>query len=144
MADDDAFELERFVEAQEGVFERALDELKAGCKRTHWMWFIFPQTRGLGHSAMAQRYGLGSLEEARAYLAHPVLGPRLVACTEAALECRAPSLHALFGSPDDMKFISSMSLFRLADTAGRGRWQAALDRWNSGRLDARTVALMGS
>ena len=139
----DPFDLERFVQAQAGVHERALAELAAGRKQSHWMWFVFPQARGLGHSPMAQRYGVGSLAEARAYLAQPVLGPRLIACSEAALGCGEPSLRALFGSPDDLKFISSMSLFRLADPEGHGPWQTALDRWNSGQVDQRTAALIG-
>ena len=138
----DPYGLERFVKAQAGVYERALAELTAGRKQSHWMWFVFPQACGLGRSSMAQHYGVGSLDEARAYLAHPVLGPRLAACAEAALACGQPSLPVLFGSPDDLKFISSMSLFRLADDEGRGPWQAALDRWNGGRPDERTAALM--
>ena len=140
----DPYQLQRFLDAQDGVWEAALRELSEGRKRSHWMWFVFPQARGLGHSPMAHHYGVGSLAEARAYLDHPVLGPRLVRCAEAALGCGEPDLHRLFGSPDDMKFISSMSLYRLADPDGDGPWQAALDRWNGGRLDERTVALMGA
>jgi uncharacterized protein (DUF1810 family) len=100
----DPFDLERFVTAQEPVFGRVLGELQAGRKRSHWMWFVFPQLRGLGRSPMADRYGIGSLAEARAYLAHPVLGPRLDLCARTVLESEAASLHAIFGSPDDMKF----------------------------------------
>src|SRR5882724_3520289 len=111
MAAADPFDLERFVKAQAPVFGAALDELKAGHKRTHWMWFVFPQLRGLGHSTMAEIYGIASLDEARAYLAHPVLGPRLRQCTEAVLAVADRSLHAIFGSPDDAKFRSSMTLF---------------------------------
>src|SRR3712207_1394859 len=96
-----AFDLERFVTAQAPMFTTALNELKAGQKRSHWMWFVFPQLSGLGRSAMATLYGIGSLDEARAYLAHPLLGPRLVECTRAVLAIEGRSLHAIFGSPDD-------------------------------------------
>lgn len=137
----DPHDLDRFLEAQAGVYETGLAELAAGRKRGHWMWFIFPQARGLGQSAMAHRYGVASLDEARAYLAHPALGPRLIASAEAVLGCGEPSLRRIFGAPDDMKFISSMSLFRLAG-GDYAPWQTALDRWNGGRLDPRTVALM--
>jgi uncharacterized protein (DUF1810 family) len=111
MPDADPFDLNRFVIAQAPVFAAALDELKAGRKRSHWMWFIFPQLRGLGHSSMAEFYGISSLDEGRAYLAHPLLGPRLILCTETVLALQGRSLHAIFGSPDDMKFRSSMTLF---------------------------------
>jgi uncharacterized protein (DUF1810 family) len=140
----DPFDLQRFVDAQAGAWETALRELGEGRKRSHWMWFVFPQARGLGHSPMAHHYGIVSLPEAQAYLDHPVLGPRLVRCAEAALGCGEDDLHRLFGSPDDMKFISSMSLFRLADPQGAGPWQTALDRWNGGRPDPRTVELMSA
>ena len=137
----DPYDLHRFVTAQEGVFDRALAELKAGRKQSHWMWFVFPQARGLGRSPTAQHYGIGSLDEARGYLDHRVLGPRLLAATQAALDAPAPSLHALFGSPDDMKFVSSMTLFALA-AADPAPFQAALDRWNGGRQDDRTPSLL--
>src|SRR4051812_31904857 len=104
--------LDRFVVAQEPVFTTALNELGSGRKRTHWMWFIFPQLRGLGHSSTAEFYGIGSLTEARAYLAHPLLGPRLILCTEAVLGISDRSLQAIFGSSDDMKFRSSMTCSR--------------------------------
>ena len=137
----DSFALEKFLDAQNPVSDEVHAELRRGRKEGHWMWFVFPQARGLGHSPMAQRYGIGSLDEARAYLAHPTLGPRLARSAEAALGCGAPSLNALFGSPDDLKFISSMSLFRLAEgEAAKGPFQAALDRWNAGRIDPRSVA----
>ncbi len=141
MAHEDTYDLQRFVTAQAGAYDQALSELKAGRKRTHWMWFIFPQARGLGRSPTADFFGVASLSEARAYLAHPVLGPRLLACTAAATEAPAPSLNALFGSPDDLKFVSSMTLFRLA-AGDPTPFQAALDRWNGGRLDPRTVQLI--
>jgi uncharacterized protein (DUF1810 family) len=110
----DLFNLERFVKAQEPVFRSVLNELRAGRKRSHWMWFVFPQLRGLGRSSTAEYYGISSLAEARAYLAHPVLGPRLDLGTTTVLEIQAPSLNAIFGSPDDMKFRSCVTLFALA------------------------------
>jgi uncharacterized protein (DUF1810 family) len=133
------FDLERFVTAQEPVFERVLGELRAGRKRSHWMWFVFPQLRGLGRSPMADRYGIGSLAEARAYLAHPVLGPRLDLCTRTVLESEAASLHAIFGSPDDMKFRSCATLFALATGEENNVFQQALDRWCGGQQDERTL-----
>jgi uncharacterized protein (DUF1810 family) len=138
----DVYELERFVRAQSANYADALGELRAGRKRTHWMWYVFPQARGLGHSSMAERYGVASLEEARAYLAHPVLGPRLAECADAMLGHADKSLNAILGSPDDMKFISSMSLFRLAQGEAAGPFQKALEIWNGGALDPRTVGLM--
>jgi uncharacterized protein (DUF1810 family) len=135
----DPFDLARFVSAQVGVFERAAQELRAGRKRTHWMWFIFPQLKALGHSSNAQFYGIASLAEASAYVEHPVLGPRLEAATAAVQASPAASLHALFGSPDDLKFRSSMTLFSVA--APDGPYQAALDRWCDGP-DPRTVLLL--
>ena len=135
------FDLERFVDAQQGVYEQALAELEAGRKRTHWMWFIFPQLRGLGHSSTAEFYGIGSLNEARAYIAHPLLGPRLILCTEAVLGISDRSLQAIFGSPDDMKFRSSMTLFVLAAGNPDSVFQRALDRYCGGRMDERTVGI---
>ena len=110
---DDSHDLERFVRAQDadGTYERALSELRAGRKTSHWMWFVFPQIAGLGRSAMAQRYAIGSLEEARAYLAHPVLGPRLRECAEVVAGSGAPSADALLGGIDATKLRSSMTLF---------------------------------
>jgi uncharacterized protein (DUF1810 family) len=137
----DAFDLARFLSAQASHFEKALKELRDGQKRSHWMWFVFPQLKGLGRSARAQCYGLSSLEEAAAYLEHPVLSARLEAAVAAVQACRAPSLHALFGSPDDMKFCSSMTLFAIA--APDGPYQAALERW-CGEPDHRTVALLAA
>ncbi|CAO4164794.1 DUF1810 domain-containing protein [Methylorubrum aminovorans] len=112
---DDGFDLNRFVEAQAGVYETALAELRGGRKRSHWMWFVFPQIAGLGFSAMARRYAIGSLAEARAYLAHPLLGERLRTCTRAVNAWEDRSAHTLFGAPDDVKFRSSMTLFAQAD-----------------------------
>jgi uncharacterized protein (DUF1810 family) len=107
------------------------------------MWFVFPQLRGLGRSATATRYGIGSLDEARAYLAHPLLGPRLDLCTNAVLGIEARSLHEIFGSPDDMKFYSSMSLFALAAGGPATPYRGALDRWWRGEADPETLCLLG-
>jgi len=137
----DPFNLERFMTAQEPVFNTVLDELRAGRKRSHWMWFIFPQLRGLGRSSMAEYYGISSLAEARAYLAHPMLGPRLDLCTRTVLDIEAPSLTAIFGSPDDMKFRSCATLFALVSAERDNPFQRALDRWCDGPPDERTLAL---
>ena len=110
----DPFELERFVEAQRPVYEAVLGELRAGRKRSHWMWFIFPQIAGLGYSAMTQRFALGSLDEAVAYLAHSVLGPRLRECATLVAAIEGRSAADIFGDPDDRKFRSSMTLFARA------------------------------
>jgi uncharacterized protein (DUF1810 family) len=142
MTSEDSFDLERFVTAQAPVFETVLAELRAGRKRSHWMWFVFPQLRGLGQSATARFYGIASIDEARAYLAHPVLGPRLDLCTTIVLGSEGPSLHAIFGSPDDMKFRSCMTLFSLATDDPANPFRQALDRWCSGRPDERTLALL--
>lgn len=109
----DAFNLQRFVDAQNGVFETALAELRGGHKRTHWMWFIFPQIRGLGESDTSRFYAISGLGEAKAYLDHDVLGPRLVEATQAVLDNKQP-LRKIFHSPDDLKFKSSMTLFAAA------------------------------
>jgi len=142
MQADDPFDLERFVTAQAPIFEAALGELRAGRKRSHWMWFVFPQLRGLGRSATAQFYGLASLEEARAYLAHPVLGARLNLCAETVLAIEGRSLGAIFGSPDDMKFHSSMTLFARAADDEQSAYRRALDRYCGGRMDELTLALL--
>ena len=137
----DRFDLERFVTAQAGVFEDALAELRAGRKRSHWMWFVFPQLAELGLSSTARFYGLASLDEARAYLAHPRLGARLAQAVEAAAASGASSLRALFGTPDDLKFRSCMTLFAEADP--QGPFTPALQRWCGGEPDARTLELLG-
>jgi uncharacterized protein (DUF1810 family) len=139
----DTFDLERFAEAQRPVFDAVLQELRGGRKRSHWMWFVFPQLKGLGSSPMAQVYGIESLAEARAYLAHTVLGPRLVLCTEAVLAIEGKSLNAIFGSPDDLKFCSSMTLFSRAAEETADVFRRALDRFCAGREDSRTLALLG-
>jgi len=131
--------LARFIESQDRVIACVRAELRAGRKRTHWMWFVFPQLEGLGHSAMAERYAIGSLDEATAYAAHPVLGARLRECTELVLAFRNRTVHDIFGSPDDLKFHSCMTLFARAapeDTPFR----SALERFFGGREDPGTLA----
>lgn len=140
----DTFDLERFVKAQAPVFDTAVAELRAGKKQSHWMWFIFPQVRGLGHSSMAEHYGISSLAEAEAYLHHDFLGSRLIKCTETVLTSNAPSLRSLFGSPDDLKFCSSMTLFATASDSDVSVFQRALDRWCGGQRDEKTLQLVNS
>jgi len=138
---DDPYNLRRFLSAQEGVYERALAELRSGQKRTHWMWYIFPQFDGLGYSPTAKQYSIKSMEEARQYLNHPVLGKRLLECTEAVLALKGRTLSEIFGYPDDLKFKSSMTLFEKA--AGSGSvFSSALDRLCSGERDAATLSLL--
>ena len=137
---DDPFGLQRFVDAQEPVFLQVCAELASGRKRSHWMWFVFPQLKGLGASSMAQHYGIGSLAEARSFRAHPVLGPRLQQCTELVLAVDGRSAHEIFGSPDDLKFRSCMTLF--AQATGEPVFARALDRFFGGQPDARTLALL--
>ncbi len=137
----DPFDLGRLVAAQDPVFSTVVAELTAGTKRTHWMWFVFPQIAGLGTSPTAQRYALGSLAEAQAFLAHPTLGPRLEHCTALANAIPDRSLGAIFGSPDDMKFCSSMTLFAKAATAP-DLFETALRRFCGGEPDRATLALL--
>ncbi|HEY3994609.1 MAG TPA: DUF1810 domain-containing protein [Mycobacterium sp.] len=134
----DPFELERFVAAQEPVYRDVIAELRDGRKRSHWMWFVFPQLRGLGGSAMAARYGISSLEEADAYLRHPVLGPRLRECTQLVNGVQGRSIGEIFGSPDDLKLCSSMTLFARA-TDDNEDFIALLDKFYDGRQDELTL-----
>jgi uncharacterized protein (DUF1810 family) len=135
----DPYDLQRFVDAQESVIDDVRAELAAGRKRTHWMWFVFPQIAGLGHSAMAQHYAISSREEARAYLAHPVLGTRLVELTRIVNGVQGRSVSDIFGYPDDMKFHSSMTLFaHTADDADV--FNEALRRYFEGRADEATLS----
>lgn len=135
---DTDFDLERFVAAQQGAYESALAELQAGRKRTHWMWFIFPQIAGLGSSEMAQAYAIRNGDEAAAYLAHPVLGPRLRACAAAVASHGGEPVDAIFGYPDDLKFHSCMTLF--ADVApDEAVFQDCLDRFFDGAPDQATL-----
>src|SRR5260370_30714457 len=142
MTSADRSNLERFVTAAAPVFETVLAELRAGRKRTHWMWFVFPQLSGLGRSSTARFYGIGSIDEAHAYLAHPLLGPRLDLCARIVLASESPSLHAIFGSPDDMKFRSCMTLFSPAADGPGNPFRRALDRWRSGRPHDHKPALI--
>ena len=133
-----SYDLERFVAAQEGVYDRALAEITAGHKRTHWMWFVFPQLAGLGSSPTAQAYAISGAAEARAYLADPLLGPRLVECARALLTADHP--ERVFGYPDDLKLCSSMTLFAaVADDPAV--FTAVIDRF-CGTSDQRTLDLL--
>ncbi|CAO4137896.1 hypothetical protein PKCBPO_00015 [Methylorubrum thiocyanatum] len=136
------FDLARFIKAQRGSYDLALAELRAGEKCTHWMWFIFPQLAGLGMSAMAQHYAISGLDEARAYLQHPVLGERLRTCTAAVNAVAGRTAHQVFGAPDDMKFRSSMTLFGRADLTNPA-FKEALARYYDGVEDPRTLGLLG-
>jgi uncharacterized protein (DUF1810 family) len=138
---DDPFDLERFVRAQEPVMADVHRELQAGRKRTHWMWFVFPQLRALGRSSTAQRYGIASLAEARAYIAHPLLGPRLMECTGMVRAVRHRSAHEIFGSPDDLKFQSSMTLFAGARPEATV-FADALRQYFEGKADQFTAELL--
>ena len=137
----DPFNLQRFVDAQASVYADVLDELRAGKKATHWMWFIFPQLKELGRSAIAKHYGITSLAEALAYLEHPLLGQRLLACTGLMLAARGKSALEILGSPDDLKFRSCMTLF-MAARPDLPVWQAALDQYFGGAADAATMSLL--
>lgn len=136
------FDLARFLDAQAPVIDAVRAELARGRKTSHWMWFVFPQLAGLGHSAMAERYAIASLEEARAYGAHPVLGARLRETTMLVLAVEGRTAHEIFGAPDDLKFHSCMSLFARAVPDERG-FRAALDKFFGGREDAGTRELLG-
>ena len=134
----DQYELKRFVDAQEGVYEQACAELRAGRKRSHWMWFVFPQIRGLGSSPTAVRFAISGMEEARAYLEHPVLGPRLRKCTGIVVGVEGRSVEEIFGYPDDLKFHSSMTLFaKAAEEAGM--FGEALEKYFGGEMDRGTL-----
>ena len=142
---DDPHDLERYVRAQEPVFAQVCAELAAGRKQSHWMWFIFPQLRGLGSSSMAERYAIGSLAEARAYLAHPLLGERLRTCTQLVNRIEGRTAREILGYPDDLKFRSSMTLFARA-TAGGGSepFGAALAKYFAGEEDPLTRELLAA
>jgi uncharacterized protein (DUF1810 family) len=139
---DDPFDLDRFVAAQKAVIAAVFKELGQGQKRTHWIWFVFPQVDGLGTSTMAQHYAIRSKGEATAYLAHSVLGPRLLECTELVLRVAAKSAHDIFGSSDDLKFRSSMTLFNAICT--QTVFHAALDRFYSGIPDEKTLTILAA
>ena len=135
----DRYNLQRFVDAQAHVIDQVRRELAAGRKQTHWMWFVFPQLRGLGSSPMAEKYGISSREEAEAYLEHPVLGPRLRECTELVNAVQNRSVEEIFGYPDQLKFRSSMSLFSSLG-GDQNVFRAALDKYFSGEPDSATLA----
>lgn len=138
----EGFDLERFVHAQARVMAQVRTELKAGRKATHWMWFVFPQAAGLGRSQWARLYAIASLDEAKAFLAHPVLGRRLLECVALANAVEGRTAHEIFGSPDDMKFRSSMTLFELADP-DEPAFGRALEKYFAGSRDERTLELLG-
>ncbi|WHI51408.1 DUF1810 domain-containing protein [Microbulbifer sp. MLAF003] len=135
------FDLERFIKAQEHSYEDALLELKNGKKRSHWMWYIFPQVVGLGHSSMAQKYGIKNLKEAKAYLAQPTLGQRLKSCCHALLDIHDRSAHDIFGSPDDIKLKSSMTLFYIAEE-GNSIFMKVLEKYYGGKCDTKTLDIL--
>ena len=139
----DQFDLQRFVDAQAGVYERALAEITAGRKQSHWMWFIFPQFTGLGSSAMSQRYAIKSREEARAYLDHEVLGARLIECAEAALAVDEPLAVEVFPHPDDLKLWSSATLFAAVSDPD-SVFQQLLEKWFDGEPDQKTLAALAA
>ena len=142
MSTSDPYNLGRFVEAQDRVADEVTRELRAGRKQSHWMWFVFPQIRGLGSSPTAQRYAIGSLDEATAYLEHPVLGARLREWTELVLEVEGRSAEEIFGYPDYLKFRSSMTLFSRVPGADPV-FARALEKYYGGKPDARTLDILG-
>lgn len=137
----DPFNLKRFVDAQRGDYATALAELRAGQKRSHWMWYIFPQLAGLGFSSTSRFYGITSRDEARAYLAHPLLGPRLAECAEALLAQQGRSARAIFGAPDDAKLRSSMTLFAEVG-AFSSPFERVLEQYFAGQRDPSTLAML--
>jgi uncharacterized protein (DUF1810 family) len=134
----DPFDLKRFVDAQAPVYGNVVGELRDGCKRSHWMWFVFPQLRGLGGSPTALHYGISSLDEARAYLRHALLGPRLHECARLVTAVQGRSIGQIFGSPDDLKLCSSMTLFARA-TEDNEDFVAVLEKYYDGRQDELTL-----
>ena len=139
----DPYGLHRFVQAQAADYEQALSEIRGGRKRSHWIWYIFPQYHGLGSSSTSRRYAIRSLAEAKAYLSHPVLGPRLVECAEAAIGLEAQSAFQVFGSPDDMKLRSSATLFARVSPSG-SVFERLLDKYFRGERDDNTLRLLSA
>jgi len=137
--------LQRFLDAQQAIYAQVLGELRAGRKTSHWMWFIFPQLQGLGASPTARFYALSGLGEARAYLAHPLLGARLTECTQLVNAVPGRTLHEIFGTPDDLKFRSCMTLFAAAAGAQAASqpFRDALEKYCAGAADPRTLELLG-
>jgi uncharacterized protein (DUF1810 family) len=139
---DDPYDLGRFLQAQEDDYERALSEIASGRKRTHWMWYIFPQIDGLAVSSTSRRYSIKSLDEARAYLSHPILGPRLLECAEAVVRVEGRTAREIFGSPDDLKLRSCATLFACVSHPG-SVFERLLTKYFRGRRDDRTLHLLG-
>ncbi len=134
----DPYDLKRFVRAQDGTYEVALAEIRGGRKRSHWMWYVFPQCAGLGHSETSQHYAIRSVDEAQAYLSHPVLGSRLMECVEAVLKVEGRTARDLFGSPDDLKLRSCATLFAQVSPP-ESVFEQVLDRYFGGERDPRTL-----
>jgi len=134
-------DLGRFIQAQQGVYQQALIEVRSGRKRSHWMWYVFPQLAGLGHSSTAQYYAIADLDETAAYLAEPVLGDRLVEITTALLAGQSRDVHAIFGYPDDLKLRSCMTLFAQVPGAS-GVFQQVIDEFFDGQPDQATLSLL--
>jgi uncharacterized protein (DUF1810 family) len=139
---DDPFSLSRFTTAQEGIYDSVLTELRSGLKRTHWMWFIFPQIDGLGHSFITKQYSIKSILEAEQYLKHPILGPRLIECSHTVLALKGRSISDIFGYPDDMKLKSSMTLFECV-AGSPPVFAKILDKYFHGERDTKTLSLLG-
>jgi uncharacterized protein (DUF1810 family) len=137
----DLYNLARFLKAQGPVYEQAIAEIRAGRKRSHWMWYVFPQFKGLGSSPTSIHYAIGSAHEAAAYLGHPILGPRLMECSEATLQLENRSALEIFGSPDDLKLRSSSTLFAAVSPEG-SVFHRIIDKYFDGEQDVRTIELM--
>jgi uncharacterized protein (DUF1810 family) len=141
----DRFHLQRFINAQQPVFDKVCAELAEGRKRTHWMWFIFPQIQGLGHSEMAHTFAISSLEEAKAYLQHPILGARLHACSRLVANIQGRTIEEIFGYPDDLKFHSCMTLFaQTAPAPGNQIFLECMEKYFGGKLNSTTLKLLSS
>lgn len=138
----DPYDLGRFLQAQEGDYEQALSEIESGRKRSHWIWYIFPQIDGLGSSSTSKRYAIKSLDEARAYLDHPILGPRLRECAEAVVRLEGRTAREIFGSPDDLKLKSCATLFECVSPPG-SVFERLLTKYYQGRRDDKTLHLLG-
>jgi uncharacterized protein (DUF1810 family) len=143
LPDDDPFNLSRFVEAQADDYDRALAEIRAGRKQSHWMWYVFPQFQGLGSSPTSRHFAINSAAEASAYLAHPTLGPRLLECAESVLRIQGRSALEIFGSPDDMKLRSCATLFAAVSPDG-SVFHRIIDGYFQGERDERTIRLLAS
>jgi uncharacterized protein (DUF1810 family) len=135
---DDPYNLQRFVDAQDPVYDQVRSELEEGHKRTHWMWFVFPQIEGLGHTSMARKFAISSLDEAKAYLQHPVIGARLIECTRLVINTTGRTIEQIFGYPDDLKFRSAMTLFARAST-DNSIFEDALRKYFRGEHDRLTL-----